>query len=191
MIRLHNIKVPLDYTNKTLMQAAGKKLGCTQGQIARCEVSKKSVDARKKNDVCFVVSIDVTLKNPQDETRISARLAPNVGAITAPYAPPAGMKLSAAPMPRPIVVGFGPAGLFAALTLAEAGACPIVLERGQDVDTRTRDVQAYWDNGQAAFKATSNVQFGEGGAGTFSDGKLNTGTKDPRGEHILRTFVRF
>ena len=74
MIRLHNIKVSLDYTNKTLMQAAGKKLGCTQGQIARCEVSKKSVDARKKNDVCFVVSIDVTLRNPQDETRMSAQL---------------------------------------------------------------------------------------------------------------------
>ncbi len=191
MIRLHNIKVPLDYTNKTLMQAAAKKLGCTQGQLARCEVSKKSVDARKKNDVCFVVSIDVTLRNPQDETRMSARLAPSVGALVTPYAPTAAAKLSAAPAPRPIVVGFGPAGLFAALTLAEAGACPIVLERGQDVDTRTRDVQAYWDNGQSAFKTTSNVQFGEGGAGTFSDGKLNTGTKDPRGEHILRTFVRF
>ncbi|MBR2941939.1 MAG: hypothetical protein IKB82_00945, partial [Clostridia bacterium] len=74
---------------------------------------------------------------------------------------------------------------------AESGACPIVLERGQDVDTRTRDVNAYWEKGAPAFNAASNVQFGEGGAGTFSDGKLNTGTKDPRGEHILRTFVRF
>ena len=191
MIRLHNVKIPLDYTKKTLAQAACKKLGCTQGQLACCEISKKSVDARKKNDVCFVVSLDVTLKNPQDEKRIAARLAPGEGGLAVPYAPPAVPKLRTVPALRPIIVGFGPAGLFAALTLAEAGACPIVLERGQDVDTRTRDVQAYWENGQSAFKATSNVQFGEGGAGTFSDGKLNTGTKDPRGEHILRTFVRF
>ena len=191
MIRLHNIKIPLDYASKTLFQQASKKLGCTQGQLSRCEISKKSVDARKKNDVCFVVSIDVTLKNPQDERRIAARLAPNVGAIVAPYAPPSMPRISAAPSERPVVVGFGPAGLFAALTLAESGARPIVLERGQDVDTRTRDVHAYWERGQEAFKTTSNVQFGEGGAGTFSDGKLNTGTKDPRGEHILRTFVRF
>ena len=191
MIRLHNIKIALDYSAKSLAAAAAKKLGCTQGQIARCEISKKSVDARKKNDVCFVVSIDVTLKNPQDERRLAARLAPNAGAMIEPYTPPAVPMLKAAPAVRPIVVGFGPAGLFTALTLAESGACPIVLERGQDVDTRTRDVHAYWENGQSSFKSTSNVQFGEGGAGTFSDGKLNTGTKDPRGEHILRTFVRF
>ena len=191
MIRLHNIKIALEHSNKSLVSAAAKKLGCTAAQIERCEISKKSVDARKKNDVSFVVSLDVTLKNPQDERRLAARLAPNVGAITEPYTPPMRMQLDAAPTVRPIVVGFGPAGLFAALTLAESGARPIVLERGQDVDTRTRDVHAYWENGHSAFKTTSNVQFGEGGAGTFSDGKLNTGTKDPRGEHILRTFVRF
>ena len=191
MIRLHNVKIPLDYSNSSLLQAAGKKLGCQQGQIVRCEISKKSIDARKKNDVCFVVSLDCTLKNPQDERRLAAKLSPSVGALAAPYAPPAFVRLAHAPALRPVVVGLGPAGLFAALTLAEAGARPIVLERGQDVDTRTKDVQAYWEKGQSAFNPSSNVQFGEGGAGTFSDGKLNTGTKDPRGEHILRTFVRF
>jgi len=191
MIRLHNIKVPLDYTEKTLVRAACQKLGTTAVQVASCAVSRQSVDARKKNDVCFVVSLDVALRSAQDERRIAARLAPNVGALTAPYAPPPVRHLAAAPAVRPVVVGFGPAGMFAALTLAEAGACPIVLERGQDVDTRTRAVTAYWTQGAPAFSPATNVQFGEGGAGTFSDGKLNTGTKDPRGEHILRTFVRF
>ena len=81
MIRLHNVKIPLDYTKKTLAQAACKKLGCTQGQLACCEISKKSVDARKKNDVCFVVSLDVSLRSAQDERRIAARLAPSVGGI--------------------------------------------------------------------------------------------------------------
>ena len=191
MIRIHNIKVPLDYTERSLVSAACKKLGTTSAQVASCTVSKKSVDARKKSDVCFVVSLDIQLKSPADERRIAARLNPSVGGIVQLYAPPATVRLPAAPAVRPVVVGMGPAGLFAALTLAEAGACPIVLERGQDVDTRTRDVQAYWTQGAPAFNPASNVQFGEGGAGTFSDGKLNTGTRDPRSEHILRTFVRF
>ena len=189
MLRLHNIKLPLSYHSKSLIQAAAKALGVSQSAVEHCEISKKSVDARKKNDVCFVVALDVTLKNPQDEKRIAARLTPSVGGLAAPYTPPAVIKLERAPAVRPIVVGFGPAGLFAALTLAEAGACPIVLERGQDVDIRTRDVHAYWSRGAEAFSPSSNVQFGEGGAGTFSDGKLNTGVKNERIGWILEQFA--
>ena len=137
MIRLHNIKLPLDYAEKTLVRAACQKLGTTAAQVASCAVSKRSVDARKKNDVCFVVSLDVTLRNAQDERRIAARLAPSVGGIITPYAPPAAPRLPNPPTVRPVVVGFGPAGLFAALTLAEAGACPLVLERGQDAKALT------------------------------------------------------
>lgn len=191
MIRIHNIKIPLDHHQKTLIAAAAKKLGVPAAQITGCSIAKKSVDARKKNDVCFVMSLDVQLKNAGDERRIAARLDPSAGGLVKGYVSAAPLRLPFAPAVRPVVVGFGPGGMFAALTLAQAGACPIVLERGQDVDTRTRDVAAYWKDGQPAFNPSSNVQFGEGGAGTFSDGKLNTGTRDPRGEHILRTFVRF
>ena len=191
MLRIHNIKLPLDYTRKALTSAAAKRLGVPAAQVASCAIARKSVDARKKNDVCFVVSLDVALSDAQAERRIAARLEPSAGELLPPETDSVPRALAHAPQPRPVVVGMGPAGLFAALTLAEHGAQPIVLERGQDVDTRTRDVSAYWESGQSAFKSESNVQFGEGGAGTFSDGKLNTGTKDPRIAHVLRTFVRF
>lgn len=186
MLRIHNIKLPLSYTEASLAKAAAKALNIQPAQVTQCAISKKSVDARKKNDVHFVVSLDVTLKN---EKHIAARLSPSAGGQIVPYTSPAFPHVASSV--RPIVVGFGPAGLFAALTLAESGARPIVLERGQDVDTRTRDVSLYWQKGASAFSPSSNVQFGEGGAGAFSDGKLNTGTKDPRSEHILRTLVRF
>ena len=188
MLRIANVKLPLDFTQRALTQAAAKRLGVPAAQIASCTLVRRSVDARKKDDVCFVVSLDVSLVRLQDERRVAARLGADC-TPPAPYAPPVYPRLKSDA--RPVVVGFGPAGMFAALTLAEAGARPIVLERGQDVDTRTRDVHRYWVEGEPGFNPASNVQFGEGGAGAFSDGKLNTGTKDIRGEHVLRTLVRF
>ena len=192
MLRLYNLKLPLDYQDTTLYTVVSKALGVPTNRILSCKVSRKSIDARKKGKICFVVSLDVQLAVSDDEEkRIASLLPASVGGVLTPYSPPKIPALSSPPLRRPVVVGFGPAGMFAALTLAEAGACPIILERGKDVDSRTQDVHHYWQGGSKAFLSYSNVQFGEGGAGTFSDGKLNTGIKDPIAEHVLRSLVRF
>ncbi len=186
MIRIANVKVPLDYTEDALLKAATKKLSVAQGVVASVRVSKKSVDARDKRDVHFVLSLDVSLR--EGEQKVLSRLPPGVqAALLQPAAAFQPARLKGVPRHRPVVVGTGPAGLFAALTLAQAGACPLVLERGEDVEARTRRVQAFFDGG--AFSARCNVQFGEGGAGTFSDGKLTTGVKDPRCRTVLETFA--
>ena len=190
MIRLNSIKVPLDYTGEDLLRSASRLLALPPSNISSCVLARQSVDARRKSEVHFVVNLDVSLRSASDEKRIAARLASAQGGATLPWTPPVFPK-AARPRLRPVVIGLGPAGLFASLVLAEAGLCPLILERGQDVDTRTRDVEAYWRDGQSAFNPASNVQFGEGGAGAFSDGKLNTGIKDPYAAYVLQTLARF
>ena len=181
MLRIRNLSLPVDGTVDDLKQAAAHTLGVKPGALERFAIARQSIDARKKQDVRCIYTVDVSLP---DEGRILLRPGKIEAWEPLPYRFPLKKRTSSLP---PVVVGMGPAGLFAALYLARNGLPCIVLERGQDVDTRTRDVERFWETG--LLNASSNVQFGEGGAGTFSDGKLTTGTHDPRISAVLDTLI--
>lgn len=181
MIRLNNITLSLDYNSKSVNKIVAKKLKVEQKAIKSCSIFRRSVDARKKYNIVFNAAVDVQLFNNEEKICKSIKNALIVKAEK--YTIKQWTKSTS-----PLVVGMGPAGLFAALVLAQSGAKPIVIERGRDVDSRTRDVKLFWENG--ILDTTSNVQFGEGGAGAFSDGKLNTGTKDNRQRKVLEEFVK-
>ena len=181
MILLRNLRLEPDEPLDKLRQKAAKKLRVSEGEIADCRPVKRSLDARRKNDIHYTCSAAVTLKHGEE------RAMQKAGKDAAPYAPPV-YKIPTVNMDeRPVVVGFGPAGMFAALLLAKAGAKPIVLERGQEAEKRAAAVETLRKGG--ALNPESNVQFGEGGAGTFSDGKLNTGTHDRRMFWVLEQFA--
>ena len=185
MIRINNIRLPLDYNDGSLTKAACKELRISQNDIENVALFRRSVDARKKNDVHFLATLDVNVR--ANENRVLSRAkSKNASAVKKyKYSIPEHTPLKQ----RPLIVGFGPAGLLAGLILAEAGEKPIIIERGADCDTRIKDIESFIKTGQ--LNENSNIQFGEGGAGTFSDGKLNTGTKDTRARHVLNTFARF
>ncbi|MBQ2461981.1 MAG: FAD-dependent monooxygenase [Clostridia bacterium] len=182
MLRIANVSLPLDFSERDLLAIAAHKLRVPVSSIHSVSIARRSVDARDKRDVHFVASLDI------DVLHEDALLKKSKGTlIRTPQAFQPELPICALPY-RPLIVGAGPSGLFAALILAKAGARPILIERGADVDTRSADVQNMVDHG--ILVPDSNVQFGEGGAGTFSDGKLTTGTKSPWQTFVLETFVR-
>ncbi len=174
MIRINEIKLSLEEDESLLKDKAAKILKINQKYINTLTIYKKSIDARKKENIHFTYAVDLTIG--LDEEQIVSKCKSNKVQLTKPYIYeiPENKRSSKY---RPIIAGFGPAGMLAGLILAEAGLKPIILERGKNIDARQKDVNEFWT--KRRLDEESNVQFGEGGAGTFSDGKLTTGIKSP------------
>ena len=182
MIRIRDLSLPPDGGTDALVAAAARQLRIDKGLIRQIDLRRKSIDARKKNDIRIIYTVDVLVKGNEEKILKTAHCPKAAAAEYFEYSVPENRLTS-----RPVVVGFGPAGMFAALVLSMAGARPIVLERGQDAATRQKKVQNFWNGGP--LDTECNVQFGEGGAGTFSDGKLNTGIKNERIGWVLEQFA--
>ena len=185
MIRLRDISLPPEHNAHQLQFEAAQMLRLSTSKIRGFRIVRRSVDARKKPDVRIIYTIDVAVDG--NEKKILKQSACKRAAL-APVSYYKVPKTDARPQLRPVVVGFGPAGMFAALVLAMSGLKPLVLERGEDAASRHEKVEKFFAAGELDVR--SNVQFGEGGAGTFSDGKLNTGVNNPRIGWILEQFVK-
>lgn len=179
MYRLKDIKIRENISDIEVFRRAIKTYGISESKVKRWRIFKKSIDARNKADVHFVYIIDIDT----DDSKIVSRLT-KIDEISFPK-----ITNRRKSKYRPIIVGAGPAGLFAALILAQNGVKPIVLEQGKNVDERLKDIEEFKSTGN--LNVLSNVQFGEGGAGTFSDGKLNTGISSPFCRKVLEEFVNF
>lgn len=196
MIEVRNLRLPLSgaagpgaaYDEGRLRDAVAARLGCRPRDLSSCAVARRSVDARRKGDVRFVVTAVASLAGgPAAEARAVARAAEPRDVLVHEEPRLRLPRLERAGAARPVVVGAGAAGLFAAVALAEAGMAPVLVERGEPAARRARDIAAF--NAGGALDPESNVQFGAGGAGMFSDGKLTTGTSSPANSWVLRAFV--
>lgn len=180
MIKISNLSLPPDHSEGDIKAAVSGKIKCAEKDIKQLIILKKSLDARKKLDIHYIITVAAEVKN---EAAILKRTK-----NAEPYTPFSPLRITRKTLKtRPVVVGFGPAGIFAALILAKAGANPIVLERGMDADSRKKKTDLFWQGGEPDEEC--NVQFGEGGAGAFSDGKLNTGTHSLLINQVLKELA--
>ncbi len=185
MLRANNIIIRKDLTDNEILDFVISKNKLNKNEILDWKISKKSIDARKKDDVHYVYCVDLELKN--EKKYIHSHIHKHLQKIEQLELPE--IKLNTQLNKQPIIVGSGPAGIFAALFLVKSGAKPIILEQGESVDMRKETIDSFMKNG--ILNEFSNVQFGEGGAGTFSDGKLTTGINSPFCKSVLEEFVNF
>lgn len=187
MLRISQLNLEPGHSEQQLKEKLLRRLQLKPEELLEYHIFKRSIDARKKPQIYYSYTIDFCVK---DEQKILKRMKPHVQSVsvTSYQLPAHGRRMADA---RPVIVGAGPAGLFCTYLLAKEGYRPILLERGAAVDERKKDVEQFWQSG--VLNPASNVQFGEGGAGTFSDGKLNTTVKEQQGRNrfVLETFIRF
>ncbi len=188
MIRITQVKLPITHTYEDLLIRTAKLLRISDSQIRSIRIVKQSVDARKREEIAYSYVLDVETDREEQVVKRSKNPKASVSKEKPYQFPDSGSEKLNHP---PIIIGSGPAGLFCGLMLARRGYCPLILERGGSVEERTGQVRTFWKEGR--LDPNSNVQFGEGGAGTFSDGKLNTLVKDPVGRNrkVLELFAEF
>ena len=181
MLRVINIKMPLKHTEKSLKEVVAKFLSLDEPKFKSFEISRKGIDARNKNNIVYVYSVDIELENENkyENMKNVEKIEKQIYEIN---------KIENYKGKRPVIIGSGPSGIFASLILAENGLNPIIIEQGKCVDKREKDVYTFFKTGK--LNKYSNVQFGEGGAGTFSDGKLNTNTNNFRIKKVLDELVK-
>lgn len=182
MIHINNIKAEIG--NDDINSLVCKILNIIPEDVIKISIRRKSIDARKKDKIHYLYTVDVTVKNE----KLVLKKCRDKNVSLSSYEKYEILDIGVSMKHRPVIVGFGPAGMFAGLVLAQKGLRPIIIERGKSVDKRTKDVEYFWNGGK--FNPESNVQFGEGGAGTFSDGKLTTRVKDLRCSYVTECFVK-
>lgn len=181
MLRINNIKIRKDIKEYEVFEIALKKHNIKKEDVLKWNIARKSIDARKKDDVCYIYSIDIQVKNENKYKKLEEIKKDKIPIIQ--------KKEKGNFKTAPIIIGAGPAGLFAALTLVQNNIKPIIIEQGQAVEKRKETIDNFLKTGK--LNTLSNVQFGEGGAGTFSDGKLTTGINSPFCKKVLEEFVHF